>query len=451
MREVRRAWIVALFAVIAAGCSCEPSAPVEDEDASEPEWDGAFFRCAGSQDDTPTEETLAAAIEQIDVWEDGEISVPLGPLGCVRYERVIEGGVLVESRVVREIDVEYDVELGGFVPVIVTLAEWTRGTDGVVRGRLQADDEVERDDTFFEIEETIGAGRLERVFRNPSSREIEERTVIERRDDGFEWQTRDELVDGALTTVSDTRITDEHLEQDGGGGGECEIGDCDAATSERLSRLMRQVVQRGFDCLMSQGADRGDVRARSLIAIGLMWNSARSFQCATGSCGFYGRWCLDCQLDGETLQMTLLIDGRTDAQLSETIFHEIMHGAVGVHDEDMVQLVRQDGDTEYQMLRYTDPVYACTEFCFGSTAYRNSCSCAACFRVRTCHDLCAGAGGCVARDAITREVVMSEAVGAACRTEGEPTTFHRTMAACQGACTGGTCRSYSRSCDPTCK
>jgi hypothetical protein len=150
-----------------------------------------------------------------------------------------------------------------------------------------------------------------------------------------------------------------------------------------------------------------------------------------------------------------------DNQVQGTIFHEVLHTIYLSHDP---RHEISDIDDGLQWA-YTDSMYACERFCFGTL--QTKCSCAECLKVRTCDPRCDSYDSCVVYDD-AGIATMSEAVGAVCdrrdamgipsgppNKNGVPVAgqWYKTMNDCKTQCaTGaGNCQSFSLSCRTSCQ
>jgi hypothetical protein len=451
---VGAAWAAALFL---SGCPARggnPDAHFELPDVVLPDvyfvppYDANLpvnpFACVGGTHDVETA-MIAAAHDRFQTLEEGLVDLPLTTSGCVRVEREVAGGAVRALRFYRI----------GYPTLRSNLAEWTVDAAGVVTGRVDADDEPDAEaDDFYEHQSELDptAGRLVRTTYDVATREIVERTTVERQpDDTLRWR-RERLVSGSLATIEDFPVELDHVAGGHGGGrADCADAGCDAATLARLNGIMRDALSRGFECLTQTGSARGTARARALAALALAWTGSHRFTCVPSDCWYNGLWDLRSQLAGRPLHVSVRT-GRTDAEITETLFHELTHGVAGVHSRATLALLamRDLGPNYYEQLDAVDPAYACARMCFG-TVTPNQCNCAACLDVRVCDPACSSYASCVVRapGMTTGPVHLSEAVGAACHV-GDVYTWWGSMAECTAACSGGSCTSYSRSCDATC-
>jgi len=118
-------------------------------------------------------------------------------------------------------------------------------------------------------------------------------------------------------------------------------------------------------------------------------------------------------------------------------------------DDGTLNKMRNDGDFDHLTYTYTDSIRACEEYCFGDI--KTKCSCAACLQTLACDPACEDEASCTV-EAPGGGYSMSEAVGALCTPADSKVkpTWHKTMAACGASCKGGSCKSYSLSCDTNC-
>ncbi len=158
---------------------------------------------------------------------------------------------------------------------------------------------------------------------------------------------------------------------------------------------------------------------------------------------------------------TDVLNGCPSNQVQGTIFHEVLHTSYLSHDPRHELSDINDG----LLWAYTDSVYACERFCFGTLQTR--CSCARCLKVRACDAPCSGYASCRVQDANGVDI-MSEAVGAVCDRRGPdggaqgpasgtvPSVagqWYKTKADCQMSCATGAanCQSFSLSCVAGCE
>lgn len=446
---------LALLLVLLPGC---PSTPwgfdFPDVGVTE-RSDTGYLPCTAASD-PPTDASLDLADEALSDFHDGTVEVALSPLGCVRYERRIEGGQLVEAHIRAQIDVTvvgYDL-----VPVIATLASWERGPDGVLRGGLDADDmEDAADDTYFERREVVdpAARRIERTWWNEATDQVVERLVIEATADGMVHQTFETMVDGVLTTVEDD-VSGGDAEADyppgGTEGAACVPTTCSAQQTARLERLYRQSLHRRMSCFATR--DAGRARAAAFENLVIRWHSGHEFRCLPAGCNRNGRMDLGSLAGSGPVIMEMQVDGRSDDAVTDTLMHELTHGVMGRHTVEANRLRNSTGtatvdgvrdeDTQvrlFMMYLYSDPAAACTSFCGTDSTFRNRCTCAACLGVRPCDEPCASLPSCTLDNA-AGDHLASEAIGTICRVEGSADTYFSTYATCTSAC-GGECRSLA--------
>ena len=483
MQIITRA--LAVLGILAlTGCSCGvPYGPYEPYDGGFPselpddarpitEDELAEYTGCAAHDGGFSEDRLVEVTAQLADRADGLVEVGVSDDGCVRFVRDLREGVLARAEFLAftgEIVFAIDGEDVVYGARFVRIAHWERETDGTLRGRIDDDDAVyEAADALYEVE-TIERDGYYRVSRtNPASLEVEWQLTIDAAS-GERIQTTERIEDGALAVVDRTSLD---VENELGGAptaNECIDGTvaCDAATTAALDAALARSLARGTSCMAGlndpDSAYETDTWLR-LQALKNLWTAGREWGCMPAGCTF-GHWCESCgagsvdRIDIGYGEWSALPNPSVQLGI---LFHEFMHGVIGGHLDVIVNSPIESPATRRDRLmrRYVDRVDACEAYCFAETPTK--CACATCLETDTCDTRCSGLASCVENDCTGSGgcvPIMSEAVGAACvitAADGEESaTWSPTMDACRmsgcESAMGGTCRSYSRSCEPGCE
>lgn len=418
-----------------------------------------------------SEDLVVAATVALRDLSDGETETRLSDDGCIRFRRTMAGGVptSAEFRIFSGV-VDYAFRDGEpvFGAHYVTMARWERDASGTLNGTIDADESrADRGDDFFEVRTVERPGYYRVTGYNPASREIEWQLTQDRTS---ATQVTEALVEGTLGVVDTTVIGTENEEACADGAGCFEMAtSCSAAQVTRLEDSMARALARGTSCMAGvnngpDGTPGPETETwQRLQALKNLWTSRHEWACMPPGCG-----CAHWSEGGGAGGIDRIEIGFDDwtARAPEmqlgTLFHEFMHGVVGAHLDVAINGTLPEGRQGTLMRRYVDRVDACEAYCFSPTPTR--CACATCLDRRTCDQPCAGLASCTeyapAPDGSGVIAIMSEAVGAACVTtitvnghEEESAAWSTTMAACRATCaaSGGTCRSYNRSCEPGCE
>lgn len=418
------------------------------------------------------EALIVAATSALRAREDGEREVLLSTDGCLRFRRSMAEGALASA--------EFRLFTGELVRVVrsgrtvtgarfVRMARWERDADGTLSGAIDADtDRRNAGDDFAEVRTIERHGYYRVVGHNPASREVEWRMTQDR--SGTPTQTTEALLEGTLEVIDRTVIDAENEAcGDTYSFPECVSmsRSCEPEQVAMLDEAMASALARGVTCMATGAGDQTSETDtwQRLQALKDLWTKQHDWGCMPAECTC-AHWS-DGYEDGPGAadRIEIAIDQWVTAGASvqqSTLFHEFMHGVVGAHLDVVTNTTFPPGRQGVLMRRYADRVDACQAFCFGSRP--TACSCATCLDRRVCDEPCAGLPSCTeygpAPDGSGTIAVMSAAVGAACVTttdengyDEEQATWFATMRDCQGTCppTGGVCRSYSRSCSPSCE
>lgn len=413
----------------------------------------------------------------LDVYEE----VPVSPLGCVRYFQEIKAGRLVSIGVVRaEGLVEGFVASNGEVAFRereVFLSRETRTETGY---QIELDVAGDGQPDVLMTATYDDAGLVEQVisFFSPSSGRVAERRVLRRVDAATARWTEEKLVAGALVKTRDD-LAPAKMEADSESPGDCYIDGaqqnvrCDADDRKKIEEQLQEALKKGSECLQrQQAANQSATTDRELLQHLIKTRGQKLFKgCFEGgNAHAYVDLINNGGPTGERLVMVNVgtLRCQSDRFVASTLFHEVLHITRGPHslDSELTDL-RKEGKMSHEAYSYTDSIRACEAFCFEDL--KNRCSCAACFQVSTCDALCANEASCAQQD-LSGKYVMSEAVGALCvycdaplapgpdstpcsssnPLRGKP-SWSATMEACKQTCgPGGTCKSYSRSCNTNC-
>jgi hypothetical protein len=443
---------VAFVAVGLAGCSCgSPFPNFHIPDYPTPEDAGETYLDCLSQE-LPDATSILAADAQLAALSEGSFDLPLSAGGCWRVSRTVADGKVTAFQITRQLGPDIDSMTGRIsarAPVV--LARLRVEPDGSVVREFDADpDEDDPSDDFFELVERVEASShtVVRTTYNPASREVASRLTLARDANG-PTRTLDVVQGGVLTPGTTEPVTAEQYSA-GGDGPNCVHRECTADEIRTLENARREMTQKSWDCLTDMGRNPGQARARKMVELTMQWSEAHSFSCVS-NCNFVGRWCLSCQQDGGPLSME--IDPSTP-NLPGIIGHEFAHGYIDVHASELLPLIdaAANGDSVAQRMRdAADPMYACEAYCFGGTV--NRCTCARCLGVRACDPPCRDLPSCTVEDDVLPGTYWaSEAVGAICDPLVGTPTWHLDMRSCESSCSvGGSCTSYSVSCDSSCK
>lgn len=428
------------------------------------------YGACGASDVAMSEDLVVAATEALRTLADGETETSLSDDGCIRFRRTMSGGALVsaEFRLFTG-EVAYALREDGLAygAVYVTMARWERGADGTVTGHIDGDDDRRgRGDDFYEVETVERDGYYRITGHNPASREVEWQLTQDR--SGAPTQVTEALVDGSLSVIDTTTIGLENEEFCGAGGSECfEMAtSCSPAQTAMLESSLARALARGTNCMAGgnttpDGSSSTETETwQRLQALKNLWTRGHDFACMPSHCGC-AHWSDPSETGGNPrieIGYDQWLTRSPEMQLG-TLFHEFMHGVVGSHLDVVINGTLPEGRQGVLMRRYVDRVDACEAYCFAPNPTR--CACATCLDRRTCDEPCAGLASCTeyapAPDGSGTIAIMSEAVGAACVTTTaggeESATWSTTMAECRAGCaaSGGTCRSYNRSCETGCE
>lgn len=387
--------------------------------------------------------------------------VPVSPKGCIRaYQRIVDGKLVGQGLVMALGAVEFFTTPDG----AVAFREHERFLSKEVLTDTSSRIEIDDDGDGF-IESTMVSsyddqGLIEQVitFFNPSTGEVEERRTLRRVDPKTIRWIEEKRVDGRLQVTRD-QVGPSRMEQAAPIGAGClaeeEIppGACTAKEEQRIREMLKKMLEKGAECL-AQGkkGPRSGEKDRDLLAHLLRTRAQHlKLTCHEGKKALASIEGIDSQPWGE--QTVSMNSGHlrcgTDTQIQSTLFHEMLHITRGDHDgnNEAIKDAIKSGKAPRSTWWYTDSLRACEAFCFGEL--KNRCSCAACFQTLGCDESCNGQPSCHEQGA-DGGYVMSDAVGAVCSSGPEgKATWSATMASCRSGC-GGTCKSYSVSCNPNC-
>lgn len=412
---------------------------------------------------------LDAAFDTYDARDDGTVEVELSDDHCLRFTRTMAGGRMQSARFYRltgETDVVFSGDEVQYVAFTHDEAVWERDAGGVVTARLH-DNAVALPrgaESPWEVEIVEdNANRTRTTTRFDSNGNLEWRITITETADGT-MQTVERVVDGE--TVTETTYIDIENRAQAANCNDAGVT-CDDATAEVLDAAMRDALKRGSKCLREISQGRDDTWMRYVL-LQQRWTEAHAWGCLPSGCGI-ARWCDTCQDSGDPLVIDIDFNAWQTFRTQNpemgvgVLFHEMMHGVLGYHPDEIVNsdIYDEGNRREKLMRRYTDRVNACEAFCFypsGTTPTK--CACAACFETKVCDDRCSGFESCIEYD--NGVAIMSEAVGTACvefdeglGDHGESKgTWYSTKAECDAsACVsaGGKCESKSVSCDEGCE
>ncbi|NJK88199.1 MAG: hypothetical protein HC923_01595, partial [Myxococcales bacterium] len=310
-------------------------------------------------------------------------------------------------------------------------------------------------------------GYYQYSVRSSSDGPVEERVTLEDTADGRR-QTVERWYEGSLRVLESAILQDEQFTQ-GPGISEClsQAVSCSASQQAMLESSFREAILRGTSC-MSSLSEQGTLESQEIWsrfqALKNLWSRAGVFGCMPAACTF-AHWGGGLTPGTGPYEIKIGYEGWTGRPRNQqlgTLFHEFMHGVLGGHLDVVVNSeINSPADRRGRLTRrYVDRVDACEAYCFGTDP--TSCSCAKCLGLKACEGSCAslarcsefectGSGGCVA--------IMSEAVGTAC-VKVEPdgkeqsATWYSNCVACEmSTCVseGGTCQSFSLSCQESCK
>jgi hypothetical protein len=391
--------------------------------------------------------------------------VPVSPKGCVRYYQDIKDGKLVSIGVVRA---------EGVVEVY-------NAPDGTVAFREH--EMFLHRETFTETTNTIeidaeGDGRVESMmtasydqeglkeqvitFFAASNGQISERRVLQRIDANTIRWTEENRVAGELVKTRDQQAPAEmnwNQEQEMGCyvSGDKRSSRCSSEELQKINRLLAEMLKKASECLSrrqerptnSSAPNDSEMlqhivktRASKLVRICFTGGGAHGSMHPLRSEGPFGY---------QVLSMNVgTLECQSENFVQATLFHEVLHITRGPHEYDRdLRDLADDKKLSEEAYRYTDSIRACASFCFEEL--KNKCSCAACFGVKTCNDLCRDEPSCTQRD-LSGQGVMSQAVGALCipKNPWGQKSWHSTMESCRQSCGDGQCKSYSLSCDTNC-
>lgn len=412
------------------------------------------------------EARIVAATEALRDHADGNTDTVLTDDACVHFLREMSGGELASAEFrafTGEIVTAFDGEEVVFGARFVTLGRWVREADGTLSGSIDRDDDAfAPGDDFAEVRTTERTGYYRVTRFNPASRLVEwqltqDRTVTP------PLQTTEALVDGTLTVVDRTVLDPEAEMACDDAGLDCfgRRAACDAAQIANLEASLTIALARGTSCmsqLVPEATSVNDVWER-LQALKNLWTRQHAWSCMPTGCSC-AHWCDGCGDAGRHVIDIGYEDwtARPREMQLGTLFHEFMHGVIGGHLDVVINGTLPPGRQGTLMRRYVDRVDACEAYCFAPEPTR--CACATCLDRFTCDEPCAGLASCTEWDSSApggTVAIMSEAVGAACVTTNaageEVGEWFTTMAGCRasGCASRGSCRSYSRSCEPGCE
>ena len=314
-------------------------------------------------------------------------------------------------------------------------------------------------DGFVESEasETLDAtGLVQQQYArySKSTRAIEYRQTLARASPGVLRQKTEKLVSGALTPVRELEVRPVQKQAPGcmltgpaKGMPDQIVTPCD---TDAIKAQIKSALDQGIKCLLRGSVD--DVTRLMQLRAMIDTFDVSCFR----NQGYVAS--VDISRPNGRIPFNYNVDLPTCSAPYQagTMFHELMHLITGGHDDALDALLESSTNVGPEQYTYTDRMRSCERLCFGTLTTR--CACAACFDSKACDERCSSYGSCIKRtpnpDGGAAIAVMSEAVGAVCQSNADPTMgeIYQTMAACRSACGSGmSCNSKSLSCDPTCQ
>lgn len=413
---------------------------------------GIHYACSSRRtfDEPMLDEVFAASERPL---PDGTSEVAISTDPCFRVVRTQTAGALGRLALVRYSgQADFKIENGTIVffekpDLPVFDLRWSPNFTMKVDSNLDGFAENEASETY----DAMGLVQQQEIRYSPSTRAVDYRSTLSRVSASLMHQKVERVVSGTLTTVRDHDVPAVQKQSGGCMFQPPQAGGDACADVAALRAQLKSVLDRGIKCMLNASVD--DVARLLQLRAALATIDITCFRDTSTAAQ------VDISRPGGRIPLQVNTDLGTCsvAYQDGSLFHELMHLIHGGHDSNLEALLESPGsNVQNEQYAYMDRMRSCERLCFGTL--KTKCACASCLETKACDERCDQYSSCIVRepnpDGGTPIAVMSEAVGAICQSNANPSmgAVFRTMAACMSACgAGSSCRSKSLSCDTSCK
>jgi len=381
---------------------------------------------------------------------DGAQDTKLSASGCVVLRREYSAGKLTGASLRKFLGLAVLIDGGPFNPVLgegeIKWLDLVINSDKSMRAVVDLDGDLKTD--FVVAEQWAGeqlTSRISTWFDDTAGSITRRETLTVVNSDTVHWKVEELNSTNVLATVTDTDAPSRQNQN-----ASCYMpppaGTSDTVpcpeTDAQLRTRVRDAIEKTSTCLQNIDDSTFSLAQLELWLMEAYILNSVKIECFRDNT-YYGQ----AKLDSYVLRLNVgLLGCDTDGFVSSTIFHEMLHFSRGPHEFDKDTITGPFGP---RANTYTDSAAACEALCYGTL--KTKCSCAKCFNTKACDKRCSTFAACAEKNDAGM-YTTSEAVGARCKGDNK---WFATMSGCTaaGACTkgGGDCRSYSLSCDKSCK